>query len=84
MRQEKILGSGEDCLGSRTDIAAPSRHTDRQCSFIRELPAGSAEVSAAAKDALAKSLKKDLSLIVERRIRFTGAIQSVPFREHPG
>jgi hypothetical protein len=45
----------------------PLPGTDRQCSFIRELPAGRAEVSAATKDALAKSLKKDLSLIVERR-----------------
>jgi hypothetical protein len=42
-------------------------HTDRQCRFIGELPAGRAELSAATKGALAQSLKKDLSLIAERK-----------------
>jgi hypothetical protein len=64
--------------------AAASRHTNRQCSFIREPPAGRADVSAAAKDALAKSLKKDLSLIVERRNKIHRGDLERPFREHPG
>ena len=49
---------------SHEPTSRPLPGTDRQCSFIRELPAGRAEVSAATKDALAKS----------EGIRFTGAI----------
>jgi hypothetical protein len=59
---------------------------DKQCRFIGELPAGRAELSAATKDALAKSLKKDRSVMVERgnKIAHQGDLErSIPRRPRP-